>query len=111
MRRELRAAPRLRTRQAALLALALSILPSQARSQPLTILDVPFVAQTELLCGGAAAAMVMRYWGERGIDAEAFQPLVDARAGGIRTDALATALRMRNWNAIELQGSAEALAR
>jgi len=111
VRRELRAAPRLRTRQAALLALAFSILPSQARSQPLTILDVPFVAQTELLCGGAAAAMVMRYWGERGIDAEAFQPLVDARAGGIRTDALATALRMRNWNAIEVQGSAEALAR
>jgi len=109
--RELRAAPRLRTRQAALLALALSILPSQARSQSLTILDVPFVAQSELLCGGAAAAMVMRYWGERGVDAEAFQPLVDSRAGGIRTDALAAALRARNWNTIEVEGSADALAR
>ncbi|HYS24552.1 MAG TPA: papain-like cysteine protease family protein [Vicinamibacterales bacterium] len=111
MTRELRAAPRLRTRQAALLALAFSILPSQARSQSLTILDVPFVAQSELLCGGAAAAMVMRYWGERGVDAEAFQPLVDSRAGGIRTDALAAALRARNWNTIEVEGSADALAR
>jgi hypothetical protein len=69
------------------------------------------VAQSELLCGGAAAAMVMRYWGERGIDAETFQPLVDAAAGGIRTDALANALRARRWNARDLTGSAETLER
>ena len=111
MRRELRAAPRPRTRQAALLALAFTILPSSSRPQSLTILDVPFVAQSELLCGGAAAAMVMRYWGERGVDAEAFQPLVDTSAGGIRTDVLAAALRARNWNALEVDGSADAVAR
>ena len=42
-----------------LLALALIFLPAAVESQPLTILDVPFIAQSELLCGGAAAAMVM----------------------------------------------------
>ena len=74
-----------------LLALAFSIHPSSLHSQSLTVLDVPFIAQSELLCGGAAAAMVMRYWGERGIDAESFQPLVDPKAGGIRTDVRAIA--------------------
>jgi hypothetical protein len=31
------------------------------------LLDVPFMEQSEALCGGAAAAMVMRYWGARGV--------------------------------------------
>jgi predicted double-glycine peptidase len=91
--------------------LALVLHPSPAASQRLQLLDVPFIAQSELLCGGAAAAMVMRYWGERGIDAESFQPLVDRRAGGIRTDALAANLRERNWNAAAVEGSAEAIER
>ena len=30
-------------------------------------LDVPYLPQTEALCGGAAAAMVMRYWGARDV--------------------------------------------
>ena len=90
---------------------ALVILPAVSHAQPLTLLDVPFVAQSELLCGGAAAAMVMRYWGARGIDAEAFQPLVDVRAGGIRTDALVSNLRARGWNALARDGSSEALER
>ena len=38
-------------------------------SRPLAILDVPFISQSEALCGGAAAAMIMRYWGARGLDA------------------------------------------
>jgi hypothetical protein len=45
------------------------------------VLDVPFIAQSESLCGGAAAAMVLRYWGERGLTAESFSHLVDASAG------------------------------
>ncbi len=35
-------------------------------------LDVPYVAQSEALCGGAASAMVLRYWGARGVSAEEF---------------------------------------
>ena len=93
------------------LLLALTTLPAVSRAQSLTLLDVPFMAQSELLCGGAAAAMVMRYWGERGIDADAFQPLVDRKARGIRTDALMSELRARSWNVLAPDGSAEALER
>jgi len=92
-------------------AIALALLPSPCRAQSLSLLDVPFISQSELLCGGAAAAMVMRYWGERGIDADAFQPLVDRKAGGIRTDALTADLQSRKWNAVAVDGSSDALAR
>ena len=56
-----------------LLALAFFIRPLFSPRPVADVLDVPFIAQSELLCGGAAAAMVMRYWGERGIDAESFR--------------------------------------
>ena len=29
------------------------------------VLIVPYLSQTEDLCGGAAAAMIFRYWGDR----------------------------------------------
>ncbi len=54
--------------------------------------------------------MVMRYWGERGVDAESFQSLVDPKAGGIRTDVLASNLRGRSWNATALEGSSDTVA-
>src|SRR5689334_23319834 len=74
------------------------------------LLDVPYMSQTESLCGGAAAAMVMRYWGARGIDASAFAPLVDRSAAGIRTTALVDDLRHRGWSATAIDGSDNALA-
>jgi hypothetical protein len=72
-------------------------------------LAVPFLPQTEALCGGAAAAMVFRYWGERHADVQQFAPLVDTRAGGIETGALAGAVRARGWLATEIHGSLEAV--
>jgi len=98
-------------RAVVLLALALIGIPSAVASQPLTILDVPFIAQSELLCGGAAAAMVMRYWGERGIEPESFAALVDRDAGGIKTTTLSTDIRARGWNAVETTGTAETISR
>jgi hypothetical protein len=86
-------------------------LDAQPAPEPLTLLDVPFISQSEALCGGAAAAMVMRYWGERGIDAESFAHLVDRSAEGIRTSALVDDLRARGWNAVGLAGSDERVAR
>jgi hypothetical protein len=68
-------------------------------TEPLTVLDVPFVPQSELLCGGAAAAMVLRYWGAREVLAEDFASLLDAAVGGIRGDALVEAVRQRGWMA------------
>ncbi|MBA3295824.1 MAG: C39 family peptidase, partial [Acidobacteria bacterium] len=52
-------------------------------STTISFLDVPYLPQTEALCGGAAAAMVMRYWGAAGVHPETFSALVDTKAGGI----------------------------
>lgn len=79
--------------------------PGQGRGAPLAILDVPFISQSEALCGGAAAAMVLRYWGERGLTAESFSHLVDRSAAGIRTDALLNELRSRGWTAVAQDGN------
>jgi hypothetical protein len=80
---------------------------AQPAPGPLSILDVPFISQSEALCGGAAAAMVLRYWGERGLDAESFAHLVDRSAGGIRTNRLVADLRQRGWNALAVDGRDE----
>jgi Peptidase_C39 like family len=73
---------------------AAALLPRPAGAQPLA---VPFLPQTEALCGGAAAEMVMRYWGASDTYPDAFAPLVDRAAGGIRTSALAGDLERRGW--------------
>jgi hypothetical protein len=88
-------------RWARVLAMAIAIgAPVQASASAL--LDVPFVSQSEQLCGGAAAAMVLRYWGERGVRAEDFASLVDDEAGGIRQSELGAALRGRGWTVLPL---------
>jgi hypothetical protein len=58
---------------------------------------VPFVAQGSLLCGGAAAAMLERFWGARGVYAEDYAHLVREEEGGIRTTDLALALRRNGY--------------
>lgn len=80
-------------------------------SRPLAILDVPFISQSEALCGGAAAAMIMRYWGARGLDAESFAHLVDRSAAGIRTTVLVDDIRRRGWTAGAVTGTHETIAR
>ncbi len=82
-----------------------------APQQPLPVLDVPFISQSEALCGGAAAAMVLRYWGERGLTAESFAHLVDRSAAGIRTTALVADLQQRGWNATGIEGTRDLMAR
>ena len=72
-------------------------------------LDVPYVPQTPSLCGGAAAAMVFRYWGDRHANAEPFAALVDRAAGGIATDRLVEAIRDRRWDATPFTGTFAAL--
>ncbi len=80
-------------------------------ARPLAILDVPFISQSEALCGVAAAAMVMRYWGARGLDAESFAHLLDRSASGIRTTALIDDIRKRGWIATALAGTSDAVSR
>ncbi len=51
--------------------------------------------------------MILRFWGERGLDAESFAHLVDRSAGGIRTTRLVDELRGRGWNATGVSGDEE----
>jgi ABC-type iron transport system FetAB ATPase subunit len=62
-------------------------------------LTVPYVRQTKALCGGAAAAMVFRYWGDGQADPNEFAPLLDRAAGGLATGVLAKAIEDRGWRA------------
>src|SRR5262245_62026572 len=68
-------------------------------------LEVPFVPQTDALCGGAAAAMVFRYWGDTYADPQQFAPLIERRRGasGIADDALVRAIDSRGWRTEKLQ--------
>ena len=77
-----------------------------ARAQPLpaastgppAALQVPYLPQSVLLCGGAAVAMVERWWGRRGVYAQDFADLVRPAEGGILTTDLVPATRRRSAN-------------
>jgi hypothetical protein len=89
----------------------LLVLPLRAAAaEPLRVISVPYVSQTEALCGGAAAAMVLRFWGERAVDAQSFAHLVDKQAGGIRTTDLLMDLERRGWAGVAVPGSEARLA-
>lgn len=75
-----------------------------AQTPSARLLDVPYLPQSEALCGGAAAAMVMRYWGAHDIYPDAFAALIEAGAGGIRTNVLTEALGARGWTTVAGDG-------
>ncbi len=79
--------------------------------EPAVVLDVPYVGQTEALCGGAALAMIFRYWGQTGVYAEDFAPLVEEDEAGIRGSVLATEVRRRGWQAIAFSDTGSAVRR
>lgn len=70
------------------------------------LLEVPFLPQTEDLCGGAALAMVLRYWGAADVQPADFAPLVDRGAAGIPTNVLASAVRTRGWQSVSVEADA-----
>jgi hypothetical protein len=76
-----------------------------------SVLDVPYLPQSELLCGGAAVAMVERWWGRRGVYAEDFAGLVRPELRGIRTTDLASAARARGWETRAFDGTPEEVRR
>ena len=77
--------------------------PDPGDSAPLRVLDVPYLPQPEALCGGAAAAMVMRYWGGSAVP-EQFAHLVRPEEGGIRPGELAAEVRRLGWRAARVRG-------
>lgn len=76
---------------------------------PASFLAVPFLPQTEALCGGAAAAMLFRYFGDRHADVEQFAPLVDRTRGGIAADRLVEAIAARGWRTTPSSGTLDGL--
>jgi peptidase C39-like protein len=90
-------------------ALSLAGVADRSALPPPTSLDVPYLSQTEALCGGAALAMVLRYWGDRHADVQQFAPLVDRRAGGIANTTLIEAVEDRGWQTITLAGTLDSL--
>jgi peptidase C39-like protein len=93
------------TAAAALAAAAVSpSLHAQSIPSSALVLDVPYLPQTEALCGGAAIAMVMRYWGASGVYAETFADLVDSEAGGIRGSQIIRALEGRGFATVAIEG-------
>jgi predicted double-glycine peptidase len=81
-----------------------------AASSEAVRLTVPYVRQTKILCGGAAAAMVFRYWGDKHADANQFATLLDRAAGGLATGVLANAIEDRGWRVVRFTGSIESIA-
>ena len=72
---------------------------------------MPYLPQSVLLCGGAAVAMVERWWGRRGVYAEDFAHLVRPELGGILTTDLTSAARARGWDTRALTGTPELVQR
>ena len=89
----------------AIVLAAASAVRADEPSRPGALLDVPFVAQTEALCGGASVAMVQRYWGAREVSAADFASLVDARQDGIPATRLTDAVQRQGWQAFALNGT------
>src|SRR5437773_12179868 len=73
------------------------------------MLDVPFVPQGPALCGGAALAMVLRYWGQPAVLARDFAGWIEPGGAGIRSDDLVKAVRTRRWTAYPVTGTLSAL--
>ncbi|MGE3275949.1 MAG: C39 family peptidase [Vicinamibacterales bacterium] len=90
----------------ALCAPAAAGLEARAGHEDPALLAVPYLAQPEALCGGAAVAMVMRYWGDDNVYPDDFAPLLDRAAEGIHADMLARSVRQRGWTALEMGGPA-----
>jgi hypothetical protein len=85
--------------------------PSGSPAGQPVVLDVPYLPQSVLLCGGAAVAMVERWWGQRGVYAEDFASLIRPVSGGILTTDLESATRARGWDTRTVRGTPELVQR
>lgn len=79
--------------------------PATARTAATALLSMPFVAQSEALCGGAALAMVLRHHGVRGVQSDDFAHLVTDAGTGILTTDLTAAAEERGLEATPFTGS------
>ncbi len=61
------------------------------------VLPVPHITESSDPCSGAAAAMVLRYWGARDAAPADFESTVACTDRGLPPEAFAAALRARGW--------------
>jgi ABC-type bacteriocin/lantibiotic exporter with double-glycine peptidase domain len=97
------------------LLIVLSLTPAAGgRADPsdprLSVPAVPYLPQSEALCGGAALAMVLRYWGTPDVRAEDFADSLTPDRRGITTEALVRAAESRGARAFALHGDAASAA-
>lgn len=85
-------------------AVRAQVLPTGGRAP---LLDVPWVPQSEDLCGAAAAAMAFRFWGGRDAGMAPFEAVLAADGSGIRTADLVRVIRAQGWTALPIEGGLE----
>lgn len=78
--------------------------PPSGASPGHRLVDVPYLAQTAELCGGAALAMVKRYWGDRTVLPGDYRSLVTSSAGIVTSD-LARAAGQGGWRVAAGEGT------
>lgn len=92
------------------LLIVFALTGAAADPRPLTVLAVPYVSQSPELCGGAALAMVLRYWGVTGVQPQDFAGSLEADGTGIPTRALQRLAEERGFQAFAFgAGRAEAV--
>ena len=104
-------------RRAGVAILMLLVIASSADGRPASppvqggaLIDIPYLSQTPQLCGGAAMAMVLRYWGATTAQPQDFSHLIDEAAGGISAGRLIDAVRSDGWQAMAASSSLPSLA-
>lgn len=83
--------------------------PSDLTAPSNPVLEVPFVGQSELMCGAAAVVMTLRYWGDAETRTGRFAPLVRESDGGIRARDLARSTEALGWDVRSFQGDLDLL--
>ncbi len=102
--------PRLAVALAASLAASAAAVASpptgepRGEPRPLAVPTVPYLPQTAALCGGAALAMVLRYWGAPGVRPEDFAAALLPSGRGILTGTLARLAEERGYEAVAFRG-------
>ncbi len=85
-------------------SVAVASAPAPEERRPLAVPEVPYLPQRASLCGGAALAMVLRYWGAVGVRPEDFAAALSASGRGITTGTLRQLAEDRGYRALAFRG-------
>jgi len=83
---------------------------AEAGAEPRVVLDVPYVPQSEDMCGAAAVTMVFRYWGATDVRMSDFEPLVAGDGSGIAASDLHHAVLAMGWETVSFAGDLKAVS-